>query len=50
MSCAGQPILGFIYGAKKYRRVTDTYFATLRYALIVLLLFLPLIFGIDGVL
>ena len=31
----GQPILGFNYGAKKYRRVTDTYFATLRYALIV---------------
>lgn len=31
----GQPILGFNYGAKKYRRVTDTYFVTLRYALIV---------------
>ncbi len=31
----GQPILGFNYGAKKYRRVTETYFATLRYALIV---------------
>ena len=31
----GQPILGFNYGSKKYRRVTDTYFATLRYALIV---------------
>ena len=31
----GQPILGFNYGAKKYRRVTQTYFATLRYALIV---------------
>ena len=31
----GQPILGFNYGAKKYRRVIDTYFATLRYALIV---------------
>ena len=31
----GQPILGFNYGAKKYRRVTDTYFATLRYALTV---------------
>ena len=31
----GQPILGFNYGARKYRRVTDTYFATLRYALIV---------------
>ena len=30
-----QPILGFNYGAKKYRRVTDTYFLTLRYALIV---------------
>ena len=30
-----QPILSFNYGAKKYRRVTDTYFATLRYALIV---------------
>ncbi|MBR5046759.1 MAG: MATE family efflux transporter, partial [Eubacterium sp.] len=28
-----QPILGFNYGAKKYRRVTDTYFLTLRYAL-----------------
>ena len=34
----GQPILGFNYGAKKYRRVTDTYFVTLRYALIVGLL------------
>ena len=31
----GQPILGFNYGAKKYRRVTETYFTTLRYALIV---------------
>ena len=31
----GQPILGFNYGAKKYRRVTGTYFVTLRYALIV---------------
>lgn len=31
----GQPILGFNFGAKKYRRVTQTYFATLRYALIV---------------
>ena len=31
----GQPILGFNYGAKKYRRVTQTCFATLRYALIV---------------
>ncbi|WP_026509300.1 MATE family efflux transporter [Butyrivibrio sp. LC3010] len=31
----GQPNLGFNYGSKKYRRVTDTYFATLRYALIV---------------
>ena len=31
----GQPILGFNYGSKKYRRVTATYFATLRYALIV---------------
>ena len=31
----GQPILGFNYGAKKYHRVTDTYFVTLRYALIV---------------
>ena len=31
----GQPILGFNYGAGKYRRVTETYYATLRYALIV---------------
>ena len=31
----GQPILGFNYGAKKYRRVTETYFTTLRYALVV---------------
>ena len=31
----GQPILGYNYGAQKYRRVTQTYFATLRYALIV---------------
>ena len=31
----GQPILGFNYGAKKDRRVTDTYFVTLRYALVV---------------
>ena len=31
----GQPILGFNYGAKNYRRVTDTYFLTLRYALII---------------
>ena len=31
----GQPILGFNYGARQNRRVTDTYFATLRYALTV---------------
>lgn len=31
----GQPILAFNYGAKKYKRVTDTYFLTLRYALII---------------
>ena len=31
----GQPILGFNYGARQYRRVTDTYFATLRYGLTV---------------
>ena len=31
----GQPILGFNYGAKKYDRVIRTYYATLRYALIV---------------
>ena len=30
-----QPILGFNYGAKKYRRVMATYFATLRYALLI---------------
>ncbi len=30
-----QPILGFNYGAGKYRRVTETYFATLRYALVI---------------
>ena len=30
-----QPILGFNYGAKQYRRVTQTYFLTLRYALAV---------------
>ena len=31
----GQPILGFNYGAKKYHRVMQTYFVTLRYALTV---------------
>lgn len=29
----GQPILGFNFGAKNYRRVTDAYFVILRYAL-----------------
>lgn len=30
-----QPILGFNFGARKYKRVTDTYFIALRYALMV---------------
>ncbi len=30
-----QPILGFNYGAGKYSRVKETYFATLRYALMI---------------
>lgn len=34
-SIGGQPILGFNFGAKQYRRVTDAYFAILRYALII---------------
>ena len=34
-SIGGQPILGFNFGAKKYSRVMQTYFVTLRYALTV---------------
>ena len=34
-SIGGQPILGFNFGAKNYRRVTDAYFGILRYALII---------------
>ena len=34
-SIGGQPILGFNYGAKKYGRVMETYFVTLRYALVI---------------
>lgn len=34
-SIGGQPILGFNFGAKQYRRVTDAYFSILRYALII---------------
>ena len=34
-SIGGQPILGFNFGAKNYRRVTDAYFGILRYVLTV---------------
>ena len=33
-----QPILGFNYGAKKYKRVTETYFTTLKFAVIISLI------------